>query len=266
MSTQKDRILENNRRVLQRMQSENDTLMVTETQQTWFPPRPMVEKFDPTRRIVDVIIPSKTCVRTLPMIINCIRSLRESEDKIQFNVVIVESGDYTVDMGQNDTIQYPKARFCYNHALNMGLEKTTNNWVVLANNDLIFKKGWMHEIIIAHNLRKDIESFSPWNDMWDWHRRYYGDEYPHIIEGYRIGVELAGWCIIARRRIFDRVKLNERVNFWYSDNVYADELQIYGIKHALVTNSRVDHIVSQTHVVTAEESYISRQEYLKTEK
>jgi GT2 family glycosyltransferase len=265
MRTQQERILENNRRVLQRMQSETDTLMVTEPDKSWFPPRPRIDKFDRTKRIVDVIIPSKTCIRTLPMIINCIGSLRESEDNIQFNVVIVESGEHIVDMGQNMTISYPKARFCYNHALNMGLAKTENNWVVLANNDLIFKKNWMTEIIIAHNQRKDIESFSPWNDMWDWHRRYYGDFYPNIIEGHRIGIELAGWCIIARRRIFEQVKLSERVNFWYSDNVYADDLLTHGIKHALVTGSKVDHIVSQTHVVTAEESYTSRQEYLTTE-
>jgi GT2 family glycosyltransferase len=262
MKNQQQRILENNRRVLQRMQSENDTLMVVEQDKTWFPPHPMKPKFDLTRPIVDVIIPSKTCGKTLPMIINCIRSLRASEDKIQFNVVIVESGEQVIDMGQNITIQYPKARFCYNHALNMGISKTTNNWVVMANNDLIFKPGWMHEIIIARNLRKDIESFSPWNDMWDWHSRYYGNMYPAIIEGYRIGVELAGWCIVARRRIFEKVKLSERVNFWYSDNVYADDLMRHGIKHALVTSSKVDHIVSQTHIVSAEESYASKEEYL----
>lgn len=262
MKRLQDRILENNRRVLARMQSENDTLMVTETNNTWFPPRPIIKKLDRTKRIVDVIIPCKTCGNTVAMTLNCIQSLRQSEDEIDFNVVIVESGENIIDVGQNDTIKYPKAKFCYNHALNMGLKNTESNWVVLANNDLIFKKGWMTEIIIAHNIRKDIESFSPWNDMWDWHRRYYGDVYPDILEGHRIGIELAGWCIVARRRIFERVKLSERVDFWYSDNVYADDLLTHGIKHALVTGSKVDHIVSQTHAVTAEESYISRLQYL----
>jgi GT2 family glycosyltransferase len=261
MKTNQQRILENNRRVLQRMQSEDDTLIVVEQDKTWFQPHPMKNKFDFTFPIVDVIIPSKTCGKTLPMMINCIKSLRNSQDRIQFNIVVVESGEQIIDVGQNMSIKYPHDRFCYNHALNLGLAQTKNEWVVLANNDLIFKPGWMHEIIIAHNLRKDIESFSPWNDMWDWHPRYFGNIYPPIIEGYRIGIELAGWCIVARRRIFEEIKLSERVNFWYSDNVYADDLMKHGIKHALVTGAKVDHIVSQTHSVSAEEARASREEY-----
>lgn len=244
------------------MQSEGDSLMNVDLESTRFPPREMVKKFSKDKITVDVIIPSKTCVKTVFMNIRCIQSLRDSEDDIKFNVVMIESGAHFVDMGQDDTILYPEGPFCYNKALNMGLSATTNDWVVLANNDLIFKKNWMHEIIIANNLRKDIESFSPWNDMYDWHSRYLGVNPQDIIEGYRIGVELTGWCIVARRSIFDRVKLNENVNFWYSDNVYADELIAHKVKHALVTGSKVDHITSQTHVVSPEEAEQARQQYL----
>jgi hypothetical protein len=53
--------------------------------------------------------------------------------------------------------------------------------------------------------------------------------------------------------------------FWYSDNVYADELLKHGIKHALVTRSKVDHIVSQTKVLTADEANSARLEYLNNE-
>ena len=36
------------------------------------------------------------------------------------------------------------------------------------------------------------------------------------------------------------------VNFWYSDNVYAEQLKAAGIKHALVGNSIVRHLESQS--------------------
>jgi hypothetical protein len=65
-------------------------------------------------------------------------------------------------------------------------------------------------------------------------------------EGYGVGYELAGWCIVARREIFEIIDLSDRVDFWFSDNIYADELQKHNLKHLLVKNSRVDHTVSKT--------------------
>lgn len=264
MSKQSDRIMESNRRVLQRMQCQNDTLMTVETDKTWFPPRPIIEKFQLRKKIVvDVIIPSRTDEKITPILRDCINSIRESEETIKFNIIVVESGDKIVDLGQNKTVKYDSEIFCYNHALNLGLKASNNSWVVLANNDLIFKKDWMHEIIIARNMCPTIESFSPWNDMWNWHPRVFPNCELDIIEGYRIGAEIAGWCIVARRSIFDRVQLSERVRFWYSDNVYADELVKHGIKHALITRSKVDHIVSQTKVVSADEAIESHNDYVK---
>jgi hypothetical protein len=35
--------------------------------------------------------------------------------------------------------------------------------------------------------------------------------------------------------------LNEGVSFWYSDNIYANELEMRGIRHILVPTSIVNH-------------------------
>lgn len=260
-------IRENNRRVLQRMQTNGDDLMKVPTDQTWYPDRGKIEKFLISKITVDVIIPSNTESDEHELLLkNCIDSLRASEKKIKFNVIVVESGPKIKECGQDKTIRYGNDVFCYNRALNLGLIASLNRWVVFANNDLIFEPGWMHEIVIAHNIRKDIESFSPWNDQWDWHGRIYGG-LPNIdiIEGYRIGVEVCGWCIVARRSIFyeKNMKLCQSVNFWYSDNVYSDELQKLGIKHALVTRSKVRHLVSQTRQLSEAEQLQAYIEYMK---
>lgn len=260
-------IRENNRRVLNRMQTDGDDLMNIPTEQTWYPERQKIEKFLITKITVDVIIPSKTDSEKYEILLkNCISSLRASEKKIKFNVIVVESGPEVKDCGQDKTIRYGNDVFCYNRSLNLGLIASLNKWVVFANNDLLFETNWMQEIVIAHNLRKDIESFSPWNDQWNWHQGFYGpNPMLDVIEGYRIGAELCGWCIVARRSIFyeKNMKLCQTVNFWYSDNVYSDELKKLNIKHALVTRSKVRHLVSQTVQLTEQQQKDAYIEYMK---
>lgn len=201
---------------------------------------------------IDVIIPSKSNAILKPMIENCISSLRESEPNLNWNVILIESGE-KIDCGQNITIDYDKSDFNYNHALNLGLSHAKNEWIILANNDLIFHKDFMFEILLAHAERPDILSFSPWNAMHNWHNFYFPKP-KKIIEGYRICAELVGWCIIVKREVFEKIELKEHVNFWYSDNVYADELIKSGIKHALISTSKVDHITSQTKIVSNKEA------------
>jgi len=220
----------------------------------------MIEK--PT---VTVVIPSKTNLINKYLLENCITSLRSSEPSIKFNIIVVESGDKHISCGQDLTIAFDLDEFCYNHALNQGLAYSDSEWIILANNDLIFKPGFMQEILLAHAMRPDIMSFSPWNSMWAWHERIFPNPMP-IREGYRTGHELTGWCIIAKREIFSAIILSEEVNFWYSDNIYADALIDAGLKHALVSNSKVDHIVSQTKQVTQEEASASYEQYLRFKK
>lgn len=215
---------------------------------------------------VDVVIPSKSDSHIVPIMKNCIDSLRKSEENISFNIIVIESGADIIELGQDLTINFDQEKFNYNHALNQGLSVCENEWVILANNDLIFHKGFMLEILLAHAKRPDFLSFSPWNNMWAWHQRAYSLEFnfkfPDIIEGYRICYEIAGWCIIAKREIFNTISLSERVDFWYSDNVYADSLIANNIRHALVTKSKVDHITSQTKIVSPIEAAKAYQDYI----
>ena len=211
---------------------------------------------------IDVIIPSKTNDETAPMLFYCMNTLRLAEDDIHFNIIVIES-DRDMPLGQNATIKFDLPKFNYNHALNQGIAIAKNEWVILANNDLLFTKNFMTEIINVNELHPEIKSFSPWNAMYSWHQRIFPTA-EAIMEGYRIGHEMAGWCIVAKRSIFDTIALNESVEFWFSDNVYADKLQRYNIRHALVRDSIVNHLVSQTHSVTESEAQDSYRKYLAT--
>jgi GT2 family glycosyltransferase len=65
------------------------------------------------------------------------------------------------------------------------------------------------------------------------------------IEGYQVSWLFAGWCfVIDTKQVgFD---FDESCDFWYSDNIVAEQLRRAGIKHILVPDSVVDHIESQT--------------------
>jgi glycosyltransferase involved in cell wall biosynthesis len=198
---------------------------------------------------VDVIIPSKTSKEFLAMTKNCIDSLRSSEEDIKFNVVVVESEkDMPLHAGQDQTIKWEHAEFNYNGALNLGINTTSNDWVVLANNDLIFHKNWMSEILKVHETHAGVKAYSPWNSYNRWHENKYGDTGYSIFFGLGLGYEASTWCIVIKRDLLKQIHLTDKVNFWYSDNNYISELIRLGQTQALVRSSKVDHLGSMTIV------------------
>ena len=64
---------------------------------------------------------------------------------------------------------------------------------------------------------------------------------------------LIGWCLFMKRDIFSIIgDLDENIEFWYSDNDYGNTLKKHHIKHALITNSKVTHLGSQSHDLLTE--------------
>jgi len=159
------------------------------------------------------------------------------------DIVVVETMPNVTFNGVK-TIQYPtNQKFCYNKALNIGIEQTEKKYIALCNNDLIFHKGF--ENIANLMLLNGIFSASPYTNNAHKKSHKKGD---HVYYGYRIGYELAGWCIVIDRDILPQIggKLDERYLFWFSDNAFADQLQKAEIKHALICNVYIDHIESAT--------------------
>jgi len=186
----------------------------------------------------DLIIVSQSKGDLVKITQNCIDSARK--DNAELNIIVVETGStyaYNVDK----IVPY-SGEFNYNHALNLGLQYAKSDCQILANNDIIFYPGWskMGDIMKTNNY---LSASALSND----YRQRSCKNGNIAYEGYSIGFHLTGWCIFTSKKLWPLIgKLNEKHRFWFSDNVYADQLIEAKIKHALICSIRVDHMGSQT--------------------
>jgi GT2 family glycosyltransferase len=189
--------------------------------------------------VIDVIILSNGKTDELKEITQqSIDTCHSSEEDHTFNIVVYEQQPFIKYKGAL-TVHYVED-FHYNRLMNRGIKETNNEWICLANNDLVFHKGWLTEC-----LKHDYLSMSP-NDK----------PGEGIEEGYTISYDgqVKGWCILTQRKLYDIIgKIDESVSFWYSDNVYADQLKEHNIKHALIKKAYVEHLDSKTLKTTTEE-------------
>lgn len=168
-----------------------------------------------------------------------IDTCRADTDKV--NVIVVETGQPYKYKYVDKCIEY-NGEFNYNRALNMGLKYRKSDIQILANNDIVFKPGWSR---IGHIMRSNgyLSASALSNDS----RQRHFQRGDFAYEGYFIGFQLTGWCIFTDKALWKRIgKLSERHKFWFSDNVYGEQLKAEGIPHALICSVTVDHLGSQT--------------------
>jgi len=176
-----------------------------------------------------VVVSSGRTPELIEMTRNCIASFQHT---CTGKIVVVE--EYPVRYDARVIAQ--SKPFNYNQCLNDGMDCTTADWVCFANNDVVFMDGW------AKIIEYGYESVSPFCPGWFKHKGYTG-----LNEGYSIGIELCGWCIVANRHMIRRIGgFPTGVDFWLSDNLYADVLIHHGIKHAMIGDCHVKHVPSRT--------------------
>jgi hypothetical protein len=182
----------------------------------------------------DLIIVSQSMPVLIPITQQCIDSARQ--DGVKLNIIVIETGQpykYNVDR----IIEY-NGEFNYNRALNIGLKHAKNEIHILANNDIIFHPGWS---VIGDCMKTNgYHSASVVEGKQKFKRGF-------IYDSYHIGEGMNGWCIFIDDYVIEKIgKLDETMKFWFSDNLYAMQLQSAGIKHGLFTNVQVDHLESRT--------------------
>lgn len=167
-----------------------------------------------------------------------IYSAFRTRGKERITCIVVETCMDAAPYDKAVTIYWPH-EFNYNACLNFGFEHTEDEYVMLCNNDLEFMPGWSG---IIEEMRKfRIQSASPFS-MRNPHKHKYAMN-SGTYHGYAIGHELLGWCICVHRSAMEKIgKLNTAVKFWYSDNIYADQLKHAQIKHYLCTDYVVNHL------------------------
>jgi len=202
---------------------------------------------------IDIIILSFAKTADLKQTtLNCIESLLASEDpnSIIFQPLVIESNHQMQPYQYPGTKTiYPDTIFGYNKYMNIGINTTNNPYLCLCNNDLIFHTGWAKEILNAFNEYPELESANPYCGKFDYDEKIKnGGNVIRRDKDLNINGILTGWCIFAKRSIFNRTGLlDERFTFWYADNDYDMTLRKYGIRHALIKSSLVTHLACQSH-------------------
>lgn len=179
---------------------------------------------------------------------NCINSLNKSSENHNFNILLIETEptkEYVYEQENVKVIQ-PKIEFNYNKFLNIGFKNCKNDWVLISNNDTIYHNNFLEHMMLAHQYDNLILSMSPMDD--GWHRHQTFDKNIGIYYGYRTSYEVAGWSILVHKSVIEKIGgFDEQFTFWYQDNDYANSLMQHNVKHALITNSKVTHLLSKSH-------------------
>lgn len=208
--------------------------------------------------IIDVIILSYAKNDSIVKMNNdCINSLNFSSDTHKFNILLIETEstkEYKYEQ-KNIRVVQPKIDFNYNKFLNIGLKECKNDWILISNNDTIYHKDFLEFMLEANQKDNTILSMSPMDD--GWHRHQLFDKTKKIYYGYRTSYEVAGWSILVNNSVIKKINgFDEQFTFWYQDNDYAKSLEINGIKHALITDSKVTHLLSKSHeLIEPEKKY-----------
>lgn len=165
----------------------------------------------------------------------CIESIKRTVDNPK--IVVSEKQDVNYDA----IVIKQLDEFNYNRELNRCIERLDTDILILCNNDIVFTTGWLEGILGA--FEKGYGSASPLCRILH-KNRLFQERY---IEGYVVRYHVAGWCLCLTKETYQKInKLDERVEFWLSDNLYASQLQRAGIRHCLCTTSVVNHIESVT--------------------
>jgi hypothetical protein len=135
--------------------------------------------------------------------------------------------------------------FNYNHALNKGAKHVNTEYALFANNDLIYHPGWASQLILEMQ-NHELRSASPYC-----HKSSSRHHFPKDVNVASVpdvkwtGKELVGWALCLRMDLWWQIGgFDERVDFWFSDNIYEWQLKQIGETHGMITTSRVDHVGS----------------------
>lgn len=147
-------------------------------------------------------------------------------------------------MEQNQEVNYDNAitihydgEFNYNAVANLGISDGDSPYVMVANNDLIFKEDWLFNLlkvnhpVVSPKCPKDLRQ----------------KEFKENTIGYEVARHFSGWCFMIKRHVWEEIGgLDEDFKFWCADNSTVKQLQEKGYTPMLVVDSLVEHLGSQT--------------------
>lgn len=189
----------------------------------------------PGKPLVDVIILSKAAkYRDSAMTQRAIDSCIQGSNGLPINIIVMEGG---VGQYRNATTIPKRGKFNYNQYANEGAALCKADWIMVANNDLEFTDGWLHNLLSADN-----PVVSP-HEPTDIRQKGIIDNE----SGFEIGRHFSGWCFMISRKLWLEIGgFDTDVDFWFSDDVVVEQVKALGITPMLVKESIVRHEGSVT--------------------
>lgn len=186
--------------------------------------------------VVDVIFLSNAKTDELQaMTQQAVNTCIAGANSLPINAIVIEQQP-AVEYDNAQTM-YQTGEFRYNAFANLGAEQGSAEWIMVANNDLVFSNGWLHALLVANHPLMSPKA---------------PDEYRQqaiTVDtiGDVTGQHLSGWCFMIRRELWERIGgFDECVDFWCSDDVVIEQCRAVGTLPMLVPGSTVAHLGSQT--------------------
>jgi len=186
--------------------------------------------------LVDVVMMSNATTPQLQeMTQYAITTCVAGANSLPVNVIVLEQQP-DIEYRHAHTVPAPEA-FHYNVFANRGARLGSAEWIMVANNDLVFSDGWLHRLLAA-----DHPVISP---------KCPGDiRQDHITEnttGYVNGTHLSGWCFMIRRELWRTIGgFDTDFGFWCADDSVIEQLKAIDVAPMLVPGSVVEHLGSVT--------------------
>lgn len=185
--------------------------------------------------VVDFVVLSKAdTIQKRQMTSQTIRTALMASNGIPTNIIVVEQTNFKYP---RTTTVYKPGPFNFNKFANYGASLGKAEWIVIANNDLIFRDQWLHNMIkVGHPVMSAHEP----ND----------NRQKTITEntlGYDNGKHFSGWCFMIKRSLWEEIGgFDEDVTFWMSDDCVIEQVKAKGVTPMIIKDSIVEHIGSQT--------------------
>ncbi|MBP8034728.1 MAG: hypothetical protein KAZ71_09025 [Bacteroidia bacterium] len=200
--------------------------------------------------MIDIVILSNANSKELKSITDkCIYTVKHFTPNC--NIIVIEQ---CLTAKYNETTIYKSEPFNYNKFANIGAKHGVNDYICIANNDLIFTANWFDEI-----LKTNYPICSP---ICPDDKRQKGIVNNEI--GDVVGRNLSGWCFVIKRSLWEIINgFDEDFSFWCADNSLVEQLKEFDILPMLVPSSKVYHLGSKTLKTVNNRDELTRQQVVK---
>lgn len=185
--------------------------------------------------VADVVILSNaTTDRLRAMTQTTVDTCRGGANGLPVGITVLEQQPVVYERCNTIHMDQP---FHYNRFANFGARMGSADWIVIANNDLLFHDGWLHQLLAAeHPL---VSPKCP--------RDSRQAAFTENTLGDHTGQHLSGWCFMIARELWEKIEgFDEAVSFWCSDDVVIEQAKAQGVLSMIVPGAVVEHVQSAT--------------------